>query len=1047
MAVGCKVFVVGREGAGFGEVASENAGGGDVEVRFFTNSVSFISVVAPAASVRRATLPAQTRCFQRSDGVIRYGRVIACQQEESPFSTYLVQFAGDGALTSVREDEFSVRSYLSADDPLDILAGLANETPFFFEHRSALLRELLRQNRLCHGLPALLSSKIEILQHQAEIAARVLRDPTIRYLLADEVGLGKTIEAGIILRQLRLDAPDIRMGVAVPDALVRQWREELNGRFGLNDVDVFPHAELTEKKWLRDWDVLVIDEAHRVVARDSAADTPLSRAARQLASRSRHLLLLSATPALHHDADLLALLELLDPANYSRDDLAAFQHRTARRIELGRALLALRSATVPALVRRNATALANFLPEDATLRELTARITAPDADARALQRALHLHISETYRIHRRMLRTRRRWLADAQERFVRDIEECVEYELDEDPHGCLWGILEEWRTETAARVHGDTDLRALCATEYVRLAETIAAEPDRLTEFAPAIAVRTHATVSERRLLSRLAEETPAEELIAARLDLLTTVLRRRFQRDGLHAKYVVFCPTPAICGSLAKQLKPHLPQRSICVADSSQGRAEAGGLFAKFAEDHETRVLITDSVGEEGFNLQFARAALFYDLPWSPMRLEQRLGRLDRIDRAGAIACIVIVTGEDDTIAVDEAWRRVVSEGFGLFKASVSDLQHLIDTELPNLRDRAFIGGPAALIEDFDRLAEAVKAEREAIEEQDVIDGMHSLSPDSILCRDLAEADKVADDFAKALTHYLKENVGLKQWWDEDDNSFTFRLPHGKDPIIPVDRLEALAGLFNAPFTVHRGVAIEDFSLQFLRPGHPSVDGCRELLAWDDRGCAFVMWRQLPGAKHLRVAFRCIVHISVDLDAVRASLEENEWDAIHRGGLLRMVRGWFPDFVVELFVDENGAIPPAAIVEVCQRPYNDRVDANLGKERAAYVREALGTKTWRDMCLSVAEKTLSAVRGGEELARACEQAQREATEHFALMHARIGARKQAGIESAKQATAALEQEEAIEKFVGKILGKPVVRLDTIGAYFLSEKPFWMQAK
>jgi ATP-dependent helicase HepA len=239
--------------------------------------------------------------------------------------------------------------------------------------------------------------------------------------------------------------------------------------------------------------------------------------------------------------------------------------------------------------------------------------------------------------------------------------------------------------------------------------------------------------------------------------------------------------------------------------------------------------------------------------------------------------------------------------------------------------------------------------------------------------------------------------------------------------------------------------VAIEDFSLQFLRPGHPSVDACRELLGWDDRGRAFAMWRPLPGAKHLRIAFRCMVHVSVDLDPVRATLEENQWDAIHQGGLLRMVRGWFPEFITELFVDENGAIPPAAVVEACRRPYDNRVDRNLGKERAAYVREALGTKTWRDMCISVAEKTLNAVRDGEELARAREHAQREATEYFTLMHARIGARMQAEIKSAKQA--ALQQEEAIENLVQKILTSPVVRLDTIGAYFLSEKPFWNQPK
>ncbi|MBN8460097.1 MAG: hypothetical protein J0M04_19895 [Verrucomicrobia bacterium] len=1042
---GQKVSILKQPQLGYGDLASYNPSVAMAVIRFFTNPIRYLEIDSSPDAIEHAVLPSETRCFRRIDGITQYGRVLSCASQNGA-REYLVKFGGHEEIERLREEDFHVRSYLPADDPAEVLAALANETPFFFAHRSALLRELLRQDRLCHGLRSLASSKIEMLPHQAEIASRVLRDPTIRYLLADEVGLGKTIEAGIILRQLWLDAPGIRIGVTVPDVLVRQWRTEITERFGLADVEIFPHTELAENGRTHKWDVLVIDEAHRVVASDLASDTALSRGARNAARQASHLLLLSATPAIHHDAELLALLELLDPDNYSREDLVAFQFRTAKRIELGRALLALRSATVPALVKRNAVALSNLLPNDATLRELAGCIAEPNAEIRSLQRALHLHISETYRLHRRMLRTRRRWLADAQERFVRNIKEIVEYELEEEPHARLWGILDEWRTEAAARVHRDTNLRSLCAADYVRLAEAIAAEPDRLEELALEVAERTNATESERHLLLRLGEEAPVEELIAARLELLAEILRRRLQHDGPSAKYLVFCPTPAICARLGKHLITHLPTRGIFIADSILDWGETGDVFAKFADDRKMHVLITDAVGEEGFNLQFARAVIFYDLPWSPMRLEQRLGRLDRIDCSGKISCIVLTTGEDDTIALDEAWRRVVSEGLGLFDASISDLQHLIDVEVPQLRDRAFIGGPFVLLEDIENLAAAVKIERAEIEEQDVIDGMHSLSPNSSLYRDLAEADRDAENLGKALTHYLKENVGLKQWWDENDNSFTFRLPRDMDPIIPADRLETLAQLCNAPFTVYRSVAIEDFSLQFLRPGHPCVEGCRELLAWDDRGRSFAMWRQMTGAKHLRVAFRCIVHVSVDLAIVRSALEEERWDAIRCGGLLRLARGWFPEFLAESFVDEHGALQTAAIVETCRKPYNQH-DKSLGKDRARHIREAFGANTWHEMCLSAAESVLTAVREGEELARACAQAQFEASEHFALVHTRTGARQQAGIENTIQAVAALEEEKMIEKLVGKILANPVVRLDTIGAYFLSEQPFWSQAK
>jgi ATP-dependent helicase HepA len=1043
MRIGQKVLLRNREESGWGNLAriDENLGLADVE--FFTSAVSCTVFQTPLEAVRRAPLPTETRCYQTQDGVTRYGRVLSCIDDQNSFCQYWVRFAGEEHPTVVPENEFNVRSYLAGDDPIDVLANLANETPFFFEHRFGFLRELLFQTQSCFGLPALLSSKIEVLQHQAEIASRVLSDMTIRYMLADEVGLGKTIEAGIILRQLSLDAPKIRIGIAVPEALVGQWTEEMLGRFGLDRVEVFPHSDIGEQSQSPDnWDVLVIDEAHRVVARDPLNDTPLSRGARKLAGRAVHLLLLSATPVLHHDADLLALLELLDPANYSRADLASFQRRTAKRVELGRALLALRSASAPALFKRSADALTRLLPDDATLREIVAHIAEPNADFPDLKRALHSHISETYRIHRRMLRTRRRWLADSEKRFVRDVEEDVEYELDEELHGRMWGILEEWRTELAARVGSNADLRAICSEEYVRLAEVIASDPGRLRELTSEVSDRTNAMEVERSLLLRLSEEAPVQELIAARLDLLKTILSRRIKRDGAHAKYVIFCPSPVLCVDLAKLLLPHLPPRSICVADSSLSRRKAGDRIAMFGENHEMRVLITDAVGEEGFNLQFARALLFYDLPWSPMRLEQRIGRLDRIDRAGRIACIVISTNEDDTIAVDEAWRRVISEGFGLFDASVSDLQHLIDTELPRLRECAFIGGPTALLAECERLKRVVRIERETIEEQDVIDGVHFISSDSVLCRDLDAADNRADAFGEALTNYLRENIGLKQWWNEDDNSFTFRLPRDKDPIIPVECLQPLVGLFNEPFTVYRAVAIEDFSLQFLRPGHPSVDGCRDLLAWDDRGRAFAMWRQTQGFQNVRVIFRIIVHAKVDLFSVEELLDLSVWDEIRRGSLLRMVRGWFAEFMDEVFLDENGESAVAEIVKLCRRPYS-KVDVNLGKERAEYIRSALGEKSWQKMSRSAGERAIELVKSGELLAKRRDAALSLAAEHFAMIRTRLAARAHLGIESGTTTKEADAEEKVAQSLIEQMLAHPTLRIDTIGAYFLSDKPFW----
>ena len=1040
---GCKVMVRGRSAAGFGEVASIS--GTKAKLRFCTDTVNVVETEVAVEELVHSPLPNQSRVFHKADGVVRFGRVMATKQTAGPVRSYLVHFPGVKDLTEMKENEFSVRSYLTGDDPSTVLAELAQETPFFFQQRSDLLVQLLRQNQLAHGLPALLSAKVEVLQHQAEVADRVLHDPMIRYLLADEVGLGKTIEAGIILRQIRLDAPDAKIAVVAPDALTRQWREELDARFGLDDVELFPHSSLEKDKALLgvDWDVLVIDEAHRVVMRHGVKESALTRGAMKIAHASKHLLLLSATPVLHHDADLLALLELLDPENYNSDKLAAFKERTQKRVELGRAFLALRSATVPALVKLHAGKLAALLPDDSRVKELVASLTQAGTDAKAVQHELHLHISETYRIHRRMLRTRRRWLSGAQKRFVRDVQETVEIELDEEPHANLWATLDAWREAASERIVAGDPLRATAAAEYVRMSEAIAAEPERLAELTKEVAKSTKATPDEIKLLAALVDEKAAWQMSEARLDLLAESLRRRAAKDGRDGKYVVFCPNAVLCADLGKRLLPLFSPEGVKLASTSAARSQVGELFSDFAGDPLARVLITDATGEEGFNLQFARAVFFHDLPWAPMRLEQRLGRLDRIDRVGHIPCVVFTTGEDDAVALDETWRMVLAEGFGLYRASISDLQHLVDTELPRLREIVFAGGPQALLEAIPSLAEAVEKERASIEEQDVIDGMHSLSPESQLTRDVDAADAAAEEFGSAFSAYLQRNLGLEERWDEETNSFMFRMKRDSNPLIPADMLESLASMFATKFTVHRSVVIEDLTLDFLRPGHGAVDGCRDLIGWDDRGRAWAMWRSVPGVKTPKLVFRNLVRLSVDLKIVEKALGGSEWDPVRRGGLLRLVRGWFPEQSVEFWCDDVGNDPPTKIIEPCKRPYHFKLDRNMGKERAAHLREKFGEAEWRKACQTAAKRAIQAVKKGNELAAAREAAMKRATEHFAMLRARLAARAQAGIDSAAQAKTESKLEETVAVLVDDILRNPVITLDTIGVYILSEKPWW----
>jgi ATP-dependent helicase HepA len=170
----------------------------------------------------------------------------------------------------VRTTELHVRWDKPVKSPVATLGAGGNESGYFHDARLPMLHGLIAQRGASGSIPALLSSAAEIYPHQIQAALTVLSDPVQRYLLADEVGLGKTVQAGYIFRQTLIDNPRARVVVLAPAPLVRQWRSEMLEKFFIDD---FPEARITftahdtPDKWAtyRDADLLIVDEAHLLV--------------------------------------------------------------------------------------------------------------------------------------------------------------------------------------------------------------------------------------------------------------------------------------------------------------------------------------------------------------------------------------------------------------------------------------------------------------------------------------------------------------------------------------------------------------------------------------------------------------------------------------------------------------------------------------------------------------------------------------------------------------------------------------------------------------
>jgi ATP-dependent helicase HepA len=325
----------GGEGEALGIGKLVDLAGGWCTVEYFDAPTSEPIVRQFESSrIEAVSLPEQTRVYHFNEvvGAWEIGRIL-----DDHGDSQLVRFP-NAVTKHLKVADIFVRWARPIADPTPFLGGKINETPRFADGRSAFVRSLLGQRAASMGMSALTSSAVELEAHQIEVVRRILQDPVQRYLLADEVGLGKTIEAGVLIRQVILDAAeDALVLVIVPGPLVPQWRSELTTKFFLGDcLDTSIHVVAIAddnriRSLLASTTMLVIDEAHHLTGYRSATGRALYTDVAAAVPEIERVLLLSATPALYNEQGFLEMLHLLDPETYRLDEVNDFRQRIADR--------------------------------------------------------------------------------------------------------------------------------------------------------------------------------------------------------------------------------------------------------------------------------------------------------------------------------------------------------------------------------------------------------------------------------------------------------------------------------------------------------------------------------------------------------------------------------------------------------------------------------------------------------------------------------------------------------------------------------------------
>lgn len=496
------------------------------------------------------------------------------------------------------------------------------------------------------------------LSHQEETARKVLSVLLGRALLADEVGLGKTVEAGLVLSEYMLRGRVERALVLTPPSLVDQWRGELAAKFGIESRTA-EDAEVRrgpERLWLgpgvviaslatarspqhRDlvaatpWDLVIVDEAHALKNARTQSHVLVSRLT------SRFLLLLTATPIENDVEELYNLVSLLRPGHLGgrAEFVRRLGGRTGRPSEAARREV---RALLSEVMVRNTRALSGVHLPPRFARTVLVEPAPAEGE-----------------LYRRLVEALRAFGSAGR---VRLLLSTLLQEAGSSPPAV---------SATLRKIGGDADLPAAARAALAPAIEFA----ERLPETGKANA------------LLRALEGTDGPVIVFTRFRATLAFLAALLARHGVACERIDG-DTP-------------VPSRHAAIDRVRQ----RGG------------VLLSTDVGSEGLNLQCCRRLVNFDLPWNPMRIEQRIGRLHRIGQEHAVEVVNLCLAG----SIEERILRMLDERINLFELVVGEVEMILgyleeETDFPAMVFDAFATADDAPRErQFERIADALAAAR----------------------------------------------------------------------------------------------------------------------------------------------------------------------------------------------------------------------------------------------------------------------------------------------------------------------------------------------
>lgn len=708
------------------------------DVEFF--DITGVGVFYPTPENKQYKLNEISHCKIRIGATVQCQKnkyvIKACKLNKGDGMYYYYLQAETGAITFLQEDLLICSYNDGYVSPMEQLRNYEFQNPMWFCGRNVVSKTMHIINNSLYGFSEIAGCKIYLKTHQLRTIIRCLQDGTCRNMIADEVGMGKTIEALAVLKVFLKDNHNAKVLIIVPDALMEQWRTEMAYKFKiLEGEDINGNhiilAGMNEIHNLNgEYQFIIADEVHKYLQ-----DEKNYRALLSLSKRTDNILMLSATPVQRRKEEYKKLLQLIQPSKYTAmseerfDELLELQGNVVRRVhesleELDSYLEEIEDSnndhtedTEDAFddVLGSLHKIAKLISDD-TFNVICAKIdyNSEDFGVEGVQSAL-AYVCENYQFEKSIIRNRRDAEEDCNVREVVDLS----YDMQTDFNNTEYNIYKElasWIETQDLNYETFVSKYKQVVSSFFSSAAAFLDSINKVDLDVPGEIIRLAKNWREeekdncKRIKKVIEDPTDYLSRINSIIDYI--------DQEAYEKKVLVFTDHDATFQVYRDAFSTYFG-REHCAFFSKGLSSDERELGAyRFETDETCWILLSDESGGEGRNFQNADILIHIDIPWSANDLEQRIGRLDRIGREHGKSVVSVVCYAQETL--EEDLYRFWNEGIGIFTKSQSGLEIIM-----NSMDEKIVGavcgdfkyGLISIIEEVEKelqeLKEIIKRER----------------------------------------------------------------------------------------------------------------------------------------------------------------------------------------------------------------------------------------------------------------------------------------------------------------------------------------------